>query len=95
MPPLTRGRLREDRTYLVTGGLGGIGCAVAGQLADRGARAIVLNGRRAPDAAAEDTIRALEARGRDGPRRARRHDDGAAVDAMLAPWMPICRPSPG
>ena len=27
--PLVQGRLREDRSYLVTGGLGGIGCAVA------------------------------------------------------------------
>ena len=62
-PPLTAGRLRRDGTYLVTGGLGGIGCAVAEWLADRGAGAIVLNGRRAPDAAAEETIRALRERG--------------------------------
>ncbi|MDE0205363.1 MAG: zinc-binding dehydrogenase, partial [Candidatus Tectomicrobia bacterium] len=33
--PLAAGVLRQDRTYLVTGGLGGIGCAVAGWLADR------------------------------------------------------------
>ena len=45
-PPLRQGRLRQDRTYLVTGGLGGIGCAVAEWLADRGAGTIVLNGRR-------------------------------------------------
>ena len=57
------GRLRKDRTYLVTGGLGGIGCAVAGLLADRGAGSIVLNGRRAPDTAARETVRALEERG--------------------------------
>ena len=36
-PPLAGGRLRQDRTYLVTGGLGGIGCAVADWLAERGA----------------------------------------------------------
>ena len=46
--PLETGRLRGDRTYLVTGGLGGIGCALAGWLADRGAGAVVLNGRRDP-----------------------------------------------
>ncbi|MYK34685.1 MAG: zinc-binding dehydrogenase, partial [Chloroflexi bacterium] len=40
--PLESGRLREDRTYLVTGGLGGIGCALAEWLAERGAGAIVL-----------------------------------------------------
>ena len=84
MPPLTQGRLREDRTYLVTGGLGGIGCAVAGQLADRGAKTIVLNGRRAPDAAAEDTIRALEALGVTVRVELADMTDGAAVDAMLA-----------
>ena len=62
-PPVQTGRLREDRTYLVTGGLGGIGCVVAEWLAERGAGAIVLNGRRAPDAAAEETIAALRSRG--------------------------------
>ena len=82
--PLTHGRLREDRTYLVTGGLGGIGCAVAGLLADRGARVIVLNGRRAPDAPAEDTIRALKARGVKVRVELADIADGAAVDAMLA-----------
>ena len=84
LPPLAQGRLREDRTWLVTGGLGGIGCAVAGQLAERGARVIVLNGRRAPDAAAEDTIRALEARGVKVRVELADMTDAAAVDAMLA-----------
>ena len=84
MPPLAKGRLREDRTYLVTGGLGGIGCAVAGLLADRGAGAIVLNGRRAPDAAAEETIRGLEKRGITVRVELADMTDAAAVDAMLA-----------
>ena len=35
--PIASGELRGDRTYLVTGGLGGIGCAVAEWLADHGA----------------------------------------------------------
>ena len=61
--PLAQGHLRSDRTYLVTGGLGGIGCAVAVWLADRGAGTIVLNGRRDPDADAMETIRALRERG--------------------------------
>ena len=84
MPPLAKGRLREDRTYLVTGGLGGIGCAVAGLLADRGVGAIVLNGRRAPDAAAEETIRGLEKRGVTVRVELADMTDAAAVDAMLA-----------
>ena len=83
-PPLTGGRLRTDRTYLVTGGLGGIGCAVAGWLADRGAGAIVLNGRRDPDAAAEDTIRTLRARGVTVQVELADMTDAAAVDRMLA-----------
>ncbi len=61
--PLAGGRLRADRSYLVTGGLGGIGCAVANWLADHGAGTIVLNGRRNPDSAAEETIRELRERG--------------------------------
>ena len=61
--PVATGRLRKDRTYLVTGGLGGIGGAVAGWLADRGAGTIVLNGRRPPDEAAEGVIRSLRDRG--------------------------------
>ena len=84
MPPLAKGRLREDRTYLVTGGLGGIGCAVAGLLADRGAGAIVLNGRRVPDAAAQETIRGLEKRGVTVRVELADMTDTVAVDAMLA-----------
>ena len=60
---LSSGRLRGDRSYLVTGGLGGIGLEVAGWLADRGAGAIVLNGRRAPDAGAVAAVEALKERG--------------------------------
>ena len=51
--PLARG----DRTYLVTGGLTGLGLATAEWLAGRGARALLLNGRRPPGKAAEDAIR--------------------------------------
>ena len=39
-------RLRDDRSYLVTGGLGGLGILVAGWLVQRGARHLVLTGRR-------------------------------------------------
>ena len=83
-PQLANGRLRAGRTYLVTGGLGGIGCAVAGWLADRGAGTIVLNGRRAPDPAAEKAIRSLEERGVDVVVKIADMADTAAVDAMLA-----------
>ena len=82
--PLARGRLREDRSYLVTGGLGGIGCAVAGWLAERGAGAIVLNGRRAPDPEAEEAIEALRRQGVTVAVELADVTDPAALDAMLA-----------
>ena len=74
MPPLAGGRLRADRTYLVTGGMGGIGTLVAGWLADRGAGVIVLNGRRAPDAEAEEAIEGPEKTGGRRAGRVGRHD---------------------
>jgi len=82
--PLARGRLRQDRTYLVTGGLGGIGCAVAEWLADRGAGTIVLNGRRDPDAEARKTIEELRRRGVRVEVELADVTDVAALDAMLA-----------
>ena len=81
--PFKTGRLREDRSYLITGGLGGIGCVVAEWLADRGAGAIVLNGRREPDATAEDAISALRARGMTVRVELADVTDADAVDRML------------
>ena len=83
-PPVEDGQLRRNRTYLVTGGLGGIGCAVAGWLADRGAGAIVLNGRRPPDAEAEETIRKLRERGVDVRVELADVTDTDAVDGILS-----------
>ncbi len=83
VPPLVGGRLRQDRTYLVTGGLGGIGCVLAEWLADRGAGAIVLNGRRDPDPAVAEAIAALRARGATVQVELADVTDDMAVDAML------------
>ena len=83
-PPLLTGRLRADRTYLVTGGLGGIGCAVAAWLAERGAGAIVLNGRRPPGGEAEEAVRTLREGGATVRVEIADVSDPAAVDAMLA-----------
>ena len=82
-PPLARGQLRRDRSYLVTGGLGGIGCAVAEWLADHGAGTIVLNGRRDPDPEAEEAIAALRERGVRVEVELADVTDTAAIDAML------------
>ncbi len=55
--------IRRSGTYLVTGGLGGLGLVVAEWLVERGARSLVLAGRRAPDAAAERVIAACREAG--------------------------------
>ena len=55
--------LRADATYLVTGGLGGIGLELAERLAARGARRLVLLGRRAPDEKTRTRLASLEAKG--------------------------------
>ena len=81
--PLQTGSLRADRTYLVTGGLGGIGTAVARWLADKGAGAIVLNGRRDPDPEAQEIIDELREAGVTVQVELADVTDGAAIDAML------------
>ncbi len=55
--------VRPDASYLVTGGLGSLGRAVARWLADAGARSLVLAGRSQPSEAAAADIAALEATG--------------------------------
>jgi myxalamid-type polyketide synthase MxaE and MxaD len=54
---------RRDGTYLVTGGLGGLGLAVATRLAQAGAGKLVLTGRRANDDAAAAALDAIAATG--------------------------------
>ncbi len=55
--------IAADATYLITGGLGGLGLLVAGWLAQKGARHIVLLGRSEPKAEARAAITALETTG--------------------------------
>ena len=52
-PALT---VRDDATYLVTGGLGSIGLEIAGYLAAHGAKHLVLTSRREPNDAAAQRI---------------------------------------
>jgi acyl transferase domain-containing protein/acyl carrier protein len=51
--------VRDDATYLVTGGLGSVGLEIAGYLAAHGARHLVLTGRRSPSDAAQRRIDSL------------------------------------
>ncbi|QKV90919.1 type I polyketide synthase [Streptomyces sp. NA02950] len=55
--------VREDGTYIVTGGLRGLGLATASWLATQGARHLVLNGRTAPTATVAQTLAELSAAG--------------------------------
>jgi acyl transferase domain-containing protein/acyl carrier protein len=52
-----------DASYLITGGLGGLGLAVADRLARRGARHLALVGRSAPSPAAQTAVESLRQRG--------------------------------
>ncbi|WP_326640477.1 SDR family NAD(P)-dependent oxidoreductase [Streptosporangium sp. NBC_01755] len=58
-----RPRLRADGTYLVTGGLGGLGLAAAEGLVRQGARHLALLGRSEPGQAARERIAALREQG--------------------------------
>ena len=53
---LTKLRLRDDATYLITGGLGGLGLETARWMAREGAHNFVLMGRRAPDPKAKAVL---------------------------------------
>ena len=55
--------IMPDRTYLITGGLRGLGLRVAEWLVDKGARSLVLMGRRAPSAEAQRALDRLSAMG--------------------------------
>ncbi|MCB9450588.1 MAG: type I polyketide synthase [Anaerolineaceae bacterium] len=62
-PELAAPDLHADATYLITGGLGGIGLEVAYGLARQGARHLVLMGRRGATDAVQPRLAELEAMG--------------------------------
>ncbi|MEO8519744.1 MAG: type I polyketide synthase [Acidobacteriota bacterium] len=59
----SQARLDPDAIYLVTGGLGGLGLAVARWLERRGARHLALSGRSAPSPQAEAVLQELRRAG--------------------------------
>lgn len=69
VPPETVRPFRADGSYIITGGIGGLGLFLAGQMAARAAAAgcgrIVLNSRSHPDERARETIERLRAAGAD------------------------------
>lgn len=62
-PPAAEPQISGDATYLITGAFGGLGFLSADWLADNGARRLLLVGRTAPGAVAQEKIAALAARG--------------------------------
>lgn len=85
--PTASDALPPDGTYLITGGAGGLGSALARDLAGRGARELILTGRSA--SVPEELLADLRAHGA----RARYHaadvSDEAAVDALFATLPPL------
>jgi len=57
------GTIGAEGTYLVTGGLRGLGLLVAEWLVDQGARSLALMGRAAPDENAKAAVARMQARG--------------------------------
>ncbi|WP_133513131.1 type I polyketide synthase [Candidatus Thiosymbion oneisti] len=55
--------LHAENSYLITGGLGGLGLEVARWMVDQGVRHLVLAGRRGPSDAAREILRQLEETG--------------------------------
>nr|AYM54557.1 hypothetical protein [Racemicystis crocea] len=55
--------LRADGSYLITGGLGGLGLVLARWMVERGARRLALVGRRGPSAEAKSAIAVMEEAG--------------------------------
>ncbi|NYG35449.1 SDR family NAD(P)-dependent oxidoreductase [Sphaerotilus montanus] len=90
MPTATR--LRAEASYLVTGGLGGIGLAVARWLVEHGARHLLLLGRRTPSPETTrelETLRALGATVRAVSADVGDRDALAAVLASIVPQQPL------
>ncbi|MEO0958110.1 MAG: SDR family NAD(P)-dependent oxidoreductase, partial [Pseudomonadota bacterium] len=77
--------MREDRSYLITGGSRGFGVAVADYLSDAGAGAVVLASRSGkPDEEVLPTIEAIEARGTAVTHLKLDIEDETAVTAAVA-----------
>ncbi|KFE58865.1 type I polyketide synthase [Hyalangium minutum] len=61
--PRWAGHFRPDATYLVTGGLGGLGLSLARWMVERGARHLVLASRSGADSKVEEPLAALRRTG--------------------------------
>jgi myxalamid-type polyketide synthase MxaE and MxaD len=86
--------LSSDASYLITGGLGGLGLSLAAWMVSQGARHLVLLSRGEPSEAASEAIRALEATGVEvctWRGDVSRPADVEGVLAQIRDWMPPLR----
>ena len=65
VPPTKAGVFRKDGSYIVTGGVGGLGLFLAAVMASAGCGRIVLSSRSQPNPQAQKTIERLRANGAD------------------------------
>ncbi|ACB75246.1 type I polyketide synthase [Opitutus terrae] len=89
--PATRFVPRADGTYLITGGLGALGMRIAEWLVERGARHLLLLGRRGPSAAAEATLQRWRVQGVTVTAQAVDVADRDALAAVLSGCTPPLR----
>jgi acyl transferase domain-containing protein/acyl carrier protein len=75
--------ISERGTYLITGGLGGLGLEIAEELIEQGARQLVLVSRRQGEGAAAERLRALRERGAQVEVMQADVSDAAQVKAVL------------
>ncbi|MFG2555972.1 amino acid adenylation domain-containing protein [Streptomyces sp. NPDC048581] len=85
--PAALGALPPDGTYLITGGAGGLGSALARDLASRGARELILIGR--SETVPDELLTELRAQGARARYQAADVSDAAAVDALFATLPPL------
>jgi NADP-dependent 3-hydroxy acid dehydrogenase YdfG/acyl carrier protein len=87
-------RFAADAAYLITGGLGGLGLAVASRLVENGCRHLVLAGRREPDSETAAKLEQLRANGTDvvvSRTDVARKEDVAAMLARIDATQPPLR----
>ncbi len=82
--PAAACQIRADASYLVTGGFGALGLVLAQALAERGARHLILLGRGAPSAAAEEVLELLATAGVNVRRAQLDIADADALRSLLA-----------
>jgi len=87
--------VEPEGSYLITGGLGGLGLATAEWLVEQGARSLVLVGRSAPTESALLAVEALRARGVDVLVRARDVSRREEVRQLIEEVSRACGPLRG